>query len=321
MPLDFIAPQSEEEHHQIDVARAESDQRQAATSNDSMADGLAADHTEESAQLSAELAALARRRSRTVLAGFSAMFASVLGSVLFFGRVDSLSELYKHPNFALFLACLAFLLPMLTIVAMASLIIRGHTKSMRRKVQRLRANRSAGATSVLIDLLSHNELRTRNSAALGLLEILPRWTEDDLGALGTQQRLALHAALLTPRAHQVSSTEEAALPAAVTELRIQLCRTFARVGGHSELQALRRAAAESASDSGRSDFQEMARACATSLEARLAGQVLPRTLLRASEARHATAAELLRAASASASSPDDLLRASSPRVIGPINHQ
>jgi hypothetical protein len=266
----------------------------------------------EMAELSAELDKDIRARRSIITLGVLSMLASVVVSTAFFSGVHGYLDVYVHHSTRLVVlgACITFLLPMLTVAATASYMIGGRTKAMRRKVQRLRANRSAGAAGALVDLLAQSEPSVQRSASLALQEILPRWTEDDLAALSQAQRRALRAAVLGRRTRDGSEElEPTSLP---VELRVALCHTFARIGGYAELAFLRQAASIPSLATETRTVQREAHQAAVALELRLGAESTPRSLLRASSAPAATADDLLRAATTGAGSPpDELLRSNS----------
>jgi hypothetical protein len=165
---------------------------------------------------------------------------------------------------------------------------------VRRNVQKLRAIRSAGAAGTLVDLLGSSELGLRRSSALGLLDILPNWTEEDLAALERSQRVLLHATVLGMPDLDGPGVGDDADPMLATLLRVAICRTFARTGSHRELAVLRQAARVAEPDMEERLVLETAAECAIILETRLTGHSDRRSLLRGTSGPAATRYNLLR---------------------------
>jgi len=252
--------------------------------------------SDESALLAAELTSEGKRARRKMGIGIAAILLSVPLPVIFFGRIGFFEHYYQLSSVSVLLAYLAFLLPLAAITGTSVMMIR-YRKALGRKVQRLRAVRSMGASTALTETLSHGDTKARRSAARGLLDIVPKWTEDDLAAIGPRQRRSLHSFMVELCGCTSPSLDDGgSSDVAFTALRLVLCETLGRIGDYSDLEVLRQVADNEPPSGKWPSVLRSAQTAVRTLEARLADQIPQRQLLRASALPTAVQDELLRAA-------------------------
>lgn len=225
----------------------------------------------------------------------------------------------------LILPNIAASVPLMCVIPAALVIclvaIGGYLRATRRNdtIQKLTAKIVSAdntlTTPVLIDILSLDDIQVVSESRKQLTRLAPRWTESDFAALDAEQRDRLRNIVDgLPSARHGDASGLAAgrrYVAERTALRVTLCAVFGRMGNTEDRPALRRAALQPAVTASSRQVRDCAAAALAELDARLALQNRPATLLRASEPPARDEQGLVRAAGpAGAIAADELLRGS-----------
>ena len=255
------------------------------------------------------LSVAAQQRRKSYIRWKAGLGALGLGLMALFSLVQMAPDAASNPVYGLLLGFIAVAL--FGISGFLSFTCRN--KQFRILVQTVISANDTAATGALIDVLGIDDAWAARQARRHLTRLAPRWTEADLAPLTPEQRDGLRRVIDGVQTRRHADASGAATgqryAAERSELRTALCTALGRLGNHKDYQVLLRLAHLLAVSPSVRRVRDAAQAAARVLDARLAEQHRPHTLLRASDAPATSPTELVRAAeSPSTTPPKHLLR-------------
>jgi len=266
--------------------------------------------------LVARVAVAVRKRRRKLVRGGAAIAAYAVAISILMAALLSMLPVGISP-LVTFLALYAALVT--GVIGGAVHLSAGRAdRKLRQDVEMLAAQDDVRVSGALIDTLYTDDRETAETARQALIGIMARWTEGDVAALTADQRRRIRWMIHQHRAARQNGIRFRRVPLQESaEFRVAVCRTLGRLGDAEDLRALRQYAAMPAVTVWAREVRQAAREAIPVLEARLAEQNRPHTLLRASTAPVAAPEELLRATSSSPKTPsNELLRPESTQSTG-----
>jgi|SRR5579871_626403 len=183
----------------------------------------------------------------------------------------------------------------------------------RRDVWNLARKYDLRSVGSLVDALGMEDGRSRQMVMESLIYLLPRLKSSDVSLLSASQQAKLRQIISVPvESPLFKNVEDLFRPTAerMVQFRIAILKAFEQVGDSKALPIVERLARSKARTPAEKRIQAAARECLPFLQARVAQETAPLTLLRASHRSQAGSESLVRPALQNPSTdPQELLRA------------